>query len=51
MTSWVIIEKSTGKAIAETYVKAKADRVSRELYDVKPIAEYLASLSRKEKGE
>ncbi len=44
-TSWVVVSKSTGKAILETFNKGTADAVNREKYDVVPIGKYLASLN------
>ena len=46
--SWVIVEKSTGKAIMETFNATLAARVKSE-FEAVPILEYLQSLNGKAK--
>lgn len=45
--SWVIIEKSTGKVIMETFDKRKIDALNTEKYKAVPILEYLVGLNGK----
>lgn len=45
--SWVIIEKSTGDAILETFSKRVVDCLNTEKYTAVPILEYLQKLNRK----
>ncbi len=44
--SWVIVRKSTGEAVLETFCRTVADKVNTDAYNVVPIGEYLASLNR-----
>jgi len=44
--SWVVVRKSTGQAVLETYDKRVAAKVNRDAYTVLPILEYLYSLNR-----
>lgn len=45
-TSWVIVDRATGKAIFETWSRAVADRTRRaDRADVVPIAEWLARVN------
>jgi len=44
--SWVVVRKSTGKAVLETYDKRVTAKVNRDAYTVLPILEYLYSLNR-----
>ena len=48
MTSWVIVELSTKKAIFETFSESVANAINRSKYQVVPIMAYLQSLN---KGE
>lgn len=43
--SWVIIDKSTGRAVRETFSDAFARSVNREKYDVLGIMQHLRSLN------
>lgn len=46
--SWVISERTTGRAIFETFSAETADKVRRldsDLYDVTPIYDWLVSLN------
>lgn len=43
--SWVIVEKTTGRAVFETFNFKLTLRVNREKYDVLPIYQYLCSLN------
>jgi hypothetical protein len=45
--SYVIVDRVTGKAVAEFYDAAIVAKVNRARYDVMPILEYLYSLNRK----
>lgn len=47
MTSWVILEKSTKKAIFETFSEDVANAINRRNYVVMPILAYLQSLNNK----
>ncbi|WP_020474504.1 hypothetical protein [Zavarzinella formosa] len=49
-SGWVITEKATGKAIAETFLCHVAEAVNTEKYQAVPITEYLQGLNRKIKG-
>lgn len=46
-SSWVIRNKATGEAIAETFLPQVAAGINREKYEAIPIGEHLASLNRK----
>ena len=48
--SWVAVDKSTGKAVLETFEKKTADAINREKYDVLPIQDYLGSLNKTAAG-
>lgn len=45
--SWIITEKATGNAIAETFLRHVAEAVNTEKYEAVPIMEYLQGLNRK----
>lgn len=45
--SWVIIEKSSGKAVRETFTKKVADAINKDKYKAVPIQEYLGGLNTK----
>ena len=45
-TSFVIVDKQTGKAVMETFNRATADAVNRNKFDVLPTLEYLQKLNR-----
>jgi len=47
--SWVIIEKSTGIAVLETYQEDIARKINLEKFKVVPILEYLRSLNKQRK--
>ena len=47
MTSWVIVSKGTGNAVAETFLRNVAEAVNREKYDVLPVGEYLGGLNKR----
>lgn len=44
--SWVIVNKSTGKAVFETRQKSAADAVNPDRYMAVPIREWLAGLNK-----
>jgi hypothetical protein len=44
--SWVIIEKSTGSAIFETYNESTTKKINTEKYTAVPILEYLQILNK-----
>lgn len=44
-TSWVIINKSNGEVIMETFQKSVTEKVNTEKYKVVPILEYLVSIN------
>jgi hypothetical protein len=46
VTSFVIVDKQTGKAVMETFNRATADAVNRNKFDVLPTLEYLQKLNR-----
>lgn len=51
-TSWVIVDRTTGKAIFETWSRAVAERTRRaDRADVVPIAEWLARINARLKAE
>ena len=43
--SFVVIEKSTGKAVMETWNRGLALKINRERFDVLAIGDYLPTLS------
>ena len=45
-TSFVIVDKQTGKAVMETFNRATADAVNLNKFDVLPTLEYLQKLNR-----
>lgn len=45
-TSWVIIDRSTGNAVLETYNEALT-KLNQKKYKAVPILEYLQSLNKK----
>jgi hypothetical protein len=45
--SWIITEKATGNAIAETFLRHVAEAVNTEKYEAVPAMEYLQGLNRK----
>ena len=45
--SWIIVEKSTGKAVMETYDPRKVAALNAEKYAAIPARDYLAGLNRK----
>lgn len=53
MTSWVIINKKTGKQIFETFSKETADDVRenhKETLEAVPIAKWLGSLNQQKRN-
>jgi hypothetical protein len=44
--SWVIVEKSKGKAVLETFNELLASRVNAEKYRAVPILEYLQNFNK-----
>ena len=46
VTSWVVVDKQTGKAVMETFNRATADAVNLNKFDVLPTLEYLQKLNR-----
>ena len=49
--SWVVVDKSTGKAVLETSDKEVAERVDTSKFDVVPALEHLEGLNKKAKPE
>jgi hypothetical protein len=49
--SWVIVDKSTNKAIFETFSKSITDKINVEKYQAVPILEYLQNLNKTIKGQ
>lgn len=45
--SWVIVEKSTGKSVLETFNPKIAEAINQTRYEAVPILAYLQSLNRK----
>lgn len=45
--SWIITDKSTGNAIAETFLRHVAEAINTDKYDAVPVLEYLQGLNRK----
>lgn len=45
-TSWVVIEKSSGSAILETYSQTLIEGINLEKYKAVPIMEYLQSINK-----
>lgn len=45
--SWVIVDRKTGNAVAETFNISVASRIDQEKYKAIPIAKWLASLNNK----
>lgn len=46
MTSWIIVDKATGKAVLETYSFKVASAVNRERYTVESALQYLYRVNR-----
>jgi hypothetical protein len=46
MTSWVIVEKSTGKAIYETFNYSLANCFNTDKCEIVPILEYLQTFNK-----
>lgn len=44
-SSWVIVDKSNGKAVMETFDQSIIGKVNTDKYDVKPIYDYLSELN------
>jgi hypothetical protein len=52
MTSWVIVEKSTDKAVCELYDWANVTKINREKYRIVPILKFLEDFNKNlNKGE
>lgn len=51
MTSWVIVERSTGKAIVETFNPLVVTAKLKPEYKCIPILEYLVEFNRSTKNE
>ncbi|CAB5079641.1 hypothetical protein UFOVP146_57 [uncultured Caudovirales phage] len=49
--SWVIVEKSTRKAICETYSESTIEAINKAKYQAIPILEYLQEFNRKVKND
>ena len=49
--SWVIVERTTNKAICETYSKGTVEAINKAKYKAVPILEYLQEFNRKVKNE
>lgn len=46
MTSWVIVEKETGRAVLETFLPSVKDAVNTEKFKAVPIMDYLKGLNK-----
>lgn len=46
IASWVVVDKSTGKAVFETFKQSTANAINRDKYQAIPIDEYLPTLNR-----
>lgn len=46
-SSWVVISKETGKAVAEIFTHKVAERINFEKYRLITIADYLPSLNKR----
>lgn len=49
-SSWIIVDKSTGEAVMETFEQSTADAINRNKFDVIPALEYLQQLNRSIEG-
>ena len=49
--SWVIVERSTGKAVMETFSARVAGAVNAEKYEAVPILEYLHGFNERVRAE
>ena len=49
--SWVIVDKSTGKAILETFSRQAVERLNTHRYEAVPILAYLQALNAKIKAD
>jgi hypothetical protein len=45
VSSWVVVDKATRKAVLETFSANLAARINRERYEVVPILRYLAGVN------
>jgi len=43
--SWIIVNRETGCAVAETFSKKNADAINTAKYEAKPAGRYLAELN------
>lgn len=44
--SWIVVCRSTGAPVLETFSRSIADKVNRARYDVQTAAQWLASLNK-----
>lgn len=51
IASWVIVNKSTGVAVFETFNENTAKAINNKLYKAVPILEYLQEFNRRVKCE
>lgn len=49
--SWVIVEKSTQKALCETFSQKTVDAINKSKYEAIPILEYLQEFNRSLKND
>ncbi len=48
VASWVIVDKRTGEAVAETFLEHVAEAINTDKYSAVPVHVYLASLNNKQ---
>lgn len=44
--SYIIVERSTGKAVAELYSKSLVNKINKDKYKALPVRKYLESLNK-----
>lgn len=49
--TWIVVNKTDAKPVAEIFSKRIADKINREKYQVVPVLDYLSDLNRKIKNE
>ena len=43
--SWIVVRKADGVAVAELFTKKSADKIDRQIYEVKTALDYLNSVN------
>jgi len=43
--SWIVVRRSTGEAVLETFERRTAEAINQDLYEVRTAAQHLASLN------